>query len=148
MKKLLSLLAFLSITLTAICQNDVDADGSTSGNNAIVSWGQGTDRPIRRYEVERSFDGENYSTVQSSPGNLQLADDLSPRRFFIDLGILLYIQNKIWYRVKAVYNDGGSSYSNTVIINKLSLFPILLDTNKSPVANELQPAPVVVKPAK
>jgi len=78
---------------------------TTAGQNLVISW-QADKTAFNYYEVEKSTDGQHFSTiglVLDAPenSNLCLFKDRKPSA------------STVWYRIKAINKAGVASYSNS-----------------------------------
>jgi hypothetical protein len=99
-----------------------------SNNRALVNWKTANESDLRHYEVERSSDGINFSTLsivaaKNASSAAYVYTDLTPG-------------NSNYYRIRQVDKDGKFSYSPTALLKKneirnMSLFP-------NPATNQLQ----------
>ncbi len=85
-------------------------DGLLQGHSVLLNWATSTETNTFSFEVQHSFDGNNYETIGkiSSAGNTNVRHDYS------------YNDNKAgainYYRLKMTDKDGNSTYSKTVTI--------------------------------
>jgi hypothetical protein len=87
----------------------IDITATSSQQNGIVAWGSGGPRRIASFVVERSFDGKNFTALQTvaartSGGNYS----------FTDAGVWNIAPDRVWYRLQIIDTDGGSIYTPSV----------------------------------
>lgn len=80
------------------------------GANAMLNWTTVTEINTDRFEIERSLDGINFSTVGSKAAAGQ-STDLIAYQFADPIGSM---NGVIYYRIKTVDQDGKVSYSKIV----------------------------------
>lgn len=91
--------------------------GRYNGGSAILNWTAENEMKFRQYEVERSVNGTDFTTVgvvnpTGGPGqtrSYELSDNLSSVN-----------GNAFYYRLKMVDMDGKFTYSTTVLIRRSS----------------------------
>ncbi len=81
---------------------------SPLGQNLLISW-QADKTAFNYYEVERSLDGRNFSTI----GLVLDAPENSNLCMFKDRKMNCSPAITIWYRIKAIDKTGGVLYSNS-----------------------------------
>jgi len=79
-----------------------------AGQNLIISW-QADKATINYYEVEKSTDGEHFSTI----GLVLDVLENSNLCMFKDKKLTNTSGKTVWYRIKAIDKDGGMLYSNS-----------------------------------
>jgi len=79
----------------------------TSGQNLVISW-QADKDAFNYYEVEKSTDGQHFSTI----GLVLDAPENSNTCLFKDKKSATPGSKTVWYRIKAIAKDGIASYSN------------------------------------
>jgi hypothetical protein len=80
-------------------------------NNAAIIWYVGDEINLKNYQVERSLNGTNYTAIQS------IAAKKSNSYTAIDNAIFQNTNSPfIYYRIKAVNNDGSYTYSKVVTL--------------------------------
>jgi hypothetical protein len=88
-------------------------NGQVVGNNVILNWITGLELNNHHFELEKSFDGRNFSSfakVQpsgNSNGASYQSTDFNP-----------FTSNAIYYRIKQVNNDGTYSYTKVIYFTK------------------------------
>jgi len=78
----------------------------TSGQNLVISW-QADKDAFNYYAVEKSTDGEHFSTI----GLVLDAPENSNTCLFKDKKSAVPTGKTVWYRIKAITKDGIASYS-------------------------------------
>jgi len=79
-----------------------------SGHNLIISW-QADKTAFDHFEVERSLDGKNFSTI----GLVLDAPENTNTCMFKDKKLNKTNAVTIWYRIKAINKDGSMVYSSS-----------------------------------
>jgi hypothetical protein len=84
---------------------------SLKNNNAVVQWSTAEEKTASRFDIERSTDGNNWTTIASIPANGNTSNT----------SLYSYIDNNItsrtaYYRVKEVDGNGAAVYSTTGMI--------------------------------
>ena len=82
---------------------------SVSGQNMLISW-QADKEAFSYYEVERSTDAVNFSTI----GLVLDAPENSNICLFKDRKTESLAGKTVWYRIKAIAKEGVFSYSNSI----------------------------------
>ncbi len=95
--------------------------GRLSGNNALLEWKTSNEDGMKKYEIERSGDGLQFQPL----GELNAKGMVQNSYSFEDRHML---ENKYYYRLKAVDNDGTYEYSKLVLImrenaGEIALYP-------------------------
>jgi hypothetical protein len=83
-----------------------------SGNNAVLNWTTLTETNSDRFEIERSFDGINFSVV----GAVQAAGNSNDLRSYQFVDPITTGAKIIYYRLKTVDIDAKSSLSKIVAL--------------------------------
>lgn len=100
-----------SFTVTAVTPlffTSFNANGKDCG--ARVTWSTAQEENVRQFEVQQSFDGNNYNTIATTLSKGAGAHDYS-----LDVS---QAQKRMYYRIVAVDVDGRKLYSN---VNKVQL---------------------------
>lgn len=79
----------------------------TAGQNLVISF-QADKNTFNYYEVEKSTDGQNFTTV----GLVLDAPENSNTCLFKDKKSVTPTTKTVWYRIKAIAKDGVASYSS------------------------------------
>ncbi|MBL0356212.1 MAG: T9SS type A sorting domain-containing protein [Chitinophagaceae bacterium] len=96
-----------SVVNKTIVAPDVNLKASFTNNAGEISWKGISQMNVRRYELEKSADGENYSYITAVPG--------TSSSFTIEDRNLL--ENTNYYRVKIVDADGNYMYSRVALLD-------------------------------
>ncbi|MBK8951083.1 MAG: T9SS type A sorting domain-containing protein [Chitinophagaceae bacterium] len=96
------------------------------GNNALLNWVTASEINVSRFEIERSYDGINFTSVGARQANGNSTSDISYNYtdpITISSGI-------IYYRLKTLDIDGKTNLSNVValringgLISNFSVYP-------------------------
>ena len=89
----------------------VSLEGSKSNNKAILQWKVADNEGADQFEVEKSFDGKNYSTAAFVFGTDKSGID---QYLFYEKAA----DKKVTYRIKIVNKDRQATYSNIIEIGK------------------------------
>ncbi len=101
----------------------VSFNARTSGGQNIIEWQTSTERNNRGFEVERSFNGKNFTVrgfVEGKGTTTQLH-----YYTFSDEGV----NGKVFYRLKQVDFNGEYKYSNVIEVNSTSSIDYQLAQN-------------------
>ena len=132
---------WLATTDTVLPINFVNVTGTNSNNSTTIQWQvNGSVNEQSNYEVERSVDGNNFSTVTDVKAAKNVNNALSNYEFSTKESIT----STVYYRIKAIDN-GAITYSKVVSItpsqatSKINIFPnpISSNTNSSFTVAEL-----------
>ncbi|MCS7078356.1 MAG: T9SS type A sorting domain-containing protein, partial [Bacteroidia bacterium] len=100
--------ATASTTILPCLPTTLFLQGSSQGQNAVLSWDYPNDLSFKYFELERSNDGTNYQSIAKfSPVSGQ------DKYQYTDEGLRA---RNYYYRVRKVNKDGSEAYSNTVEI--------------------------------
>jgi hypothetical protein len=110
----ISLFSFMAVPAKTVKVNHLPVQYNelsiySSGHNLILSW-QADKSTFDHFEVERSLDGRNYSTV----GLVLDAPDNSNTCLFKDKKPSNLSSARVWYRVKGINKNGTMFYSTPV----------------------------------
>lgn len=83
-----------------------------SGNNAILDWKTSNELNTDHFEIERSYDGINFTVI----GNKQAAGNSSSDVIYQYIDPIIISSGNIYYRLKTLDIDGKSSYSKIVVL--------------------------------
>ena len=94
-----------------------DFNGQWQQENALLSWKTSSELNTSHFELERSFDGNNFTAIT----RVNAAGQSSTERIYnySDVGVKKLIPNNgttIYYRLKAFDKNGTSTYSGIVIL--------------------------------
>jgi hypothetical protein len=93
-------------TLTPLPISITKFEAVKESNNAIVSWSINKDQPVKHYELERSFDGVNFVTIQKYQSTQSQYENGEHNDKNIGLS-----HSVVFYRLKVVPQSGQNSYS-------------------------------------
>jgi hypothetical protein len=102
-------------------------DGKVVNDNAIINWQSTGNSRAANYELQRSFDGENFSTVAIVSAKANQIDYVAKDNMMV---------NKQSYRLLTNNIDGTKDISSAIILTKWSNDIITVAPN--PVASSLQ----------
>lgn len=97
-----------------------------SGKDAILNWATGSEINNKGFEVERSFNGENFETIGFVKG---AGSSASVHTYsFVDASVMGSNTGDVYYRLKQVDVDGNSEYSKVVMLgtsdeDAISVYP-------------------------
>ncbi len=87
--------------------------GSLNNNDVLLNWKTFTETNTRHFEIQRSTDAANYTTINIRPAAGNSANDLAYS--YIDAGMNVPVY---YYRLKLIDLDGKFTYSNVIVIRK------------------------------
>jgi hypothetical protein len=90
----------------------IDFTVTRSGNNALLNWNSSSEINTDHFEIERSYDGINFSAV----GNKQAAGYSTTYISYQFIDPVNLSAGNIYYRLKTVDIDGKSNYSKIVVL--------------------------------
>jgi hypothetical protein len=96
----------------------------TNGINQLT-WVAEQESGLRRYEVERSTDGLNYTTI----GQVTARNSNSRYNYYFDDRLLSGLPSVVFYRLKIIHADGSYSYSDVVPIRLIPKYDIAVAGN-------------------
>lgn len=104
--------------------------GSVQGNNVLLNWKTATEVNVKNFRVERSLDGQNFSTL----GNVTASGNSNVEQSYS------YLDSKVpaavwFYRLAMIDNDGQVSYSDNIRLNVNGIGEITVSPN--PFRNQL-----------
>ena len=117
MNKRLPLLLFFVFSIFYSLQADVvyatplQADEMPIGN--MLKWTTSLEDNVQHFAIEKSSDGLHFQNIGTQAATGQLNKDKDYK--FLDTGIGII---KSYYRLKVIENDGTSSYSKVVLVQK------------------------------
>ena len=87
--------------------------GALNNNNVTLNWKTASEINTKQFEIERSIDGVNYTTI----GTKDAAGDspVESRYSIVDPNMNAQVH---YYRIKLTDFDGKVSYSNVIVIRK------------------------------
>lgn len=102
----------VEITGTSIITNTIS---NTVNNSVVINWNTKNETNSSRFEVERSFYSNNFSTITS----LQISNNANNSNDYrvTDNAAELNERAVVYYRVKQTDANGNSSYSNVTTVN-------------------------------
>jgi hypothetical protein len=104
------------ITLTVInCGPPLNTDllsfnGRLVNNRAVLNWVTSREEEQVQFEVERSFDGRNFTKLGEKKGYFNKSD-ITNNYSYIDSS---YTSGRVWYRIIIMNSTGKKKYSRTV----------------------------------
>ncbi|MEJ7680261.1 MAG: T9SS type A sorting domain-containing protein [Segetibacter sp.] len=132
-----------SFTDQALPVTLVKFSGQTVNNQHVLSWETATEINNRGFELERSLNGRNFSSIGFIPskalnGNSTLALQYS----FTDVKVP---DGKLYYRLNQLDKDGKSTLSSILVLSKLTSSLSVASIYPNPVRDQLSLA--VVSPS-
>lgn len=107
------------ITLHVIdCGNPLYVDflsftGSVPDRNAVLQWTTATENNDLSYSIEKSVDGNNFTTIGAQQGNNNTAVTINTYHFTDPLPL----NGTAWYRIKSTNSQGASRYTRIIELN-------------------------------
>lgn len=98
-------------------------DGSLSGNATHLTWRTGTEEGRVQFNVQRSFDGVEFTTVGVVDGKMGTVND------YAHTDQLIANPSRVYYRLEMILANGEINYSRIIRLGstgstiKLSLYP-------------------------
>lgn len=83
------------------------------GMGNLLNWKTSLEEDVQHYDVEKSVDGVGFESIGTVESTTDDGDEKAYRFFDTQLGT-----QKSYYRLKVVEEDGTSSYSQTILVNK------------------------------
>ena len=110
-------------------------DATVVDKAVVLKWTTEEEINSNHFEVERSFDGTNFTTValvldgfeNGSRKNYQFKDNAAE----------LQSKSVVYYRLKQVDNDGKYSYTNTLVVKLKATEGVVMQTSPNPVSENL-----------
>ncbi|MDX2048723.1 MAG: T9SS type A sorting domain-containing protein [Chitinophagaceae bacterium] len=101
---------------TALPVSLIDLKGELKGNNVLLSWSTSSESNSKGFEIERSYDGINFSKVGfvASKGNSQVKQEYQ----FKDPALS---EENNYYRLKQTDIDGIYEYSKVILVKDPNL---------------------------
>jgi hypothetical protein len=91
--------------------------GQVNNEHAILNWTTSKEEEPLYFDIEKSYNGVDYSTIVTVNSHVDYSADLNVYSY-TDLSV---ITGKIYYRIKMRGNGGSAKYSRTV---QVSLYPV------------------------
>ena len=88
-------------------------------NDVLLQWKSSQEAGLQQYKIQKSFDGLNFTDIQSQlPGKSEKVQSYSTT----DFSALNSVpgSGKLYYRLKSISNDNQVSYSKVQVINSKS----------------------------
>jgi hypothetical protein len=96
-----------SVVNNTVVAPDVNLSAAFTNNAGTISWKAVAQIKVRRYELEKSADGESFSYITSVAGS-------NNNYSIVDENVL---ENMNYYRIKIVAADGNYMYSRVTLLN-------------------------------
>ena len=90
--------------------NLISFSGSKQNNDAILQWKTANEVNVSRFEVQRSDDGQTYTTLGNVAAGVSLYSFTDANTFSS--------RTVAFYRLKSIDIDGRFTYSNIIKLNK------------------------------
>ena len=105
-------------------------NATVNDKTVVLSWTTEQEINNNHFEVERSYDGANFTTIglvldgfeNGSQKNYQFKDNAAE----------LQTKSVIYYRLKQVDNDGKFSYTNTLVVKMQPKGGVVMQTSPNP----------------
>ncbi|MEO6547729.1 MAG: T9SS type A sorting domain-containing protein [Ferruginibacter sp.] len=101
---------YLPVTLT-------DFNGKWLQNDGLLAWSTATENNSSHFDLQRSFDGQRFSTITQIPAGGQ--SNAVRTYSYTDVGVQQLIPASsaaVYYRLSTVDKDGKTSYSGIVVL--------------------------------
>ncbi|CAN5389589.1 hypothetical protein BH10BAC2_BH10BAC2_44560 [soil metagenome] len=105
------------VTMPQLCilaNESVDLKGALGGQTANLVFSVVSDKKIQSVEVERSFNGIDFTVVR----NLSINDYADKKGYSIKDNIGVLAENIFYYRIKVNGNDGAAHYSKILQLSR------------------------------
>jgi len=110
-------------------------DATVVDKSVVLKWTTEEEINSNHFEVERSFDGNNFTTValvldgfaNGSQKNYQYKDNTAE----------LQTKTVVYYRLKQVDNDGKYTYTNTLVVRLKAKEGVVIQTSPNPFTENL-----------
>lgn len=111
-----------SVSINCVLSTRITSFSANFHNNKnILKWKCEPSSNMSHFEIERSFDGNRFTTIGSTPyqNNLQ----------FQWIDDVVSSENKYFYRLKMIDKDGSFKYSSTIIVKTSGKLQLELSPN-------------------
>jgi len=130
---------FMDITNTAFSLLPVTYrtfDATLNNNVANLFWITDAEVKNDHFEVERSFDQANFSTIGVVPG-AQSTSAISKQYSFKDASVELLNHAVIYYRIKQVDANGKATYSSVKVVKATTITKAFVQVSPNPYMDKL-----------
>lgn len=111
-------------------------NAQVSEKKVILDWNTEMDITTSHYEVERSYDNINFSTIGLVLDALTASED-SKNYKFKDLTVTKEPKPVVYYRIKQIDNNGSTTYSNVLVIKFQAAKKGILQTEPNPFTDKI-----------
>ena len=108
----------------------INFNGKNNGSSNLLTWTVANEQNINTYELQRSTDGQNFSSVRSIAAAGSSAYNYSD-------DITRAVSPVYYYRLKIINRDGGLSYSAIVKI-RMSVNEWVVQVNPNPFTENIK----------
>jgi hypothetical protein len=108
------------------------------GNSAEINWKTVNEKGVNRFELEKSFDGQNFTTITTEKSKNESGAEYT----YSDADAFRLNQDVVYYRLKSVELNGLPTYSAVRIVNRLSTTSETLTLFPNPVKDKVYVAGV------
>lgn len=105
-------------------------DATVADKSVLLKWVTEEEINSNHFEVERSFDGSNFTTVAMVLDGFENGSRKSYQ--FKDNAAELQTKSVVYYRLKQVDNDGKYSYTNTLVVRLKAKDGVVMQTSPNP----------------
>ena len=110
--------------------------GTSSGQDAELSWITTEEHNISSYEVERSFNGSEFKSVATVTG--KGSESAQENRYFHkDGGVFSDGNPTAFYRLKIVLSSGAVEYSKVVMVSYEDIAPGIMNIYPNPFTSDI-----------
>jgi hypothetical protein len=106
-------------------------------NDVLLQWKSSQESGLQQYKIQKSFDGSNFTDIQSQlPGKSENIQTY----FITDFSALnsVPVSGKLYYRLKSIANDNQVSYSKVQVINLNSEMSIYAKVFPNPFTDKIE----------
>ena len=106
----------VTVTGSALPVSLVNFRGEQSGSTNRLLWTTSTETNNKGFELERSSDGRNYSSIAFVATKAENGNTASPLNY--SYNDIRPLAGNNYYRLKQIDKDGKSTYSNVVLLSR------------------------------
>nr|HPI12952.1 T9SS type A sorting domain-containing protein [Catalimonadaceae bacterium] len=103
------------------------------GNSAETNWKTVNEKGVSRFELEKSYDGKNFTTITSEKSK----NESGAQYTYSDADAFRLNQDVVYYRLKSVELNGLPNYSAIRIVNRLATASETLTLFPNPVKDKV-----------
>lgn len=104
--------------------------------HAALSWQTGWESNSSHFEVERSFDGKNFTAIGERKAQGESTE--SHTYLFKDKDVIKYAAAKAFYRLRQVDTDGAFSYSKIAVVGLSQQPSVMVKAGPNPFSSKIR----------